>query len=114
MNAPGRSLRETARDLQERAARAGMEHPARLAELSPREIELEFRALAARRQREAELADLQAWLIGRYVLLALYAPRRFPRRPDAIVRKSETMADADMKRVFSAMAARREEEHGDC
>lgn len=114
MSAPGQGLRETARDLAERAARAGMENPCNLLSLSPREIELEFRALAARRQRDAEMADLQAWLIGRYVLLALHAPRRFPRRPDAVARKTEVMADADMKRVFSAMAARREEDHGDC
>lgn len=110
----GMQLRQSARELVQQAARAGMQHPGEILHFSPREIETEFRALAARRQRETEQLDLLAWLTGRYVLMAMHVPRRYPHRPDGVLHKKEAMAAADMKRVFAAMAARREEEHGDC
>lgn len=109
MNAAGGgSVREGAAALAESAAKAGMHAPWQLLACTPREIELEFSALARRRQEEAECMDLLAWLVGRYVLIGMHAPKRYPRRPDAIRRAAGEMTDAQMKEVFAGMAARRE------
>lgn len=105
-------LRQSALELVERAARLGVDAPWRLLDMTAREMEWFFRAEAARRQREAEQADLAAWLTGRYVLAALHAPRRFPRRPDGVLRRPPSMSDDDMKQVFLNFAAQRRERHG--
>lgn len=106
------SLRAELLALQERAADLGLGQVERLGEYTPREIQLIFRAEAARRNRRAQDADFLAWLVGRYVLLAIQAPRRFPRRPDAVVRQPRRMSDAEMKAAFVAMATERRERHG--
>lgn len=108
-----KSLRLCAREMMYDAAQAGFSGAQRLGALSPREIELELAALAERRRQEAELADFQAWLTGRYVLFSLHAPRRYPRRPEGVCRRPRRMTDDEMKAVFAAMAAERRE-HGGC
>ena len=111
----GGSVREGAAALVESAAKAGMHAPWRLAARTPREIELEFSAFARRRQEEAERMDLLAWLVGRYVLIGMHAPKRYPRRPDAIRRAAGEMTEMQMKKVFVDIAARREARgNGDC
>lgn len=107
-----RSLRKDAEALTEQAARAGMENAGRLARMTPREIEMEIEAFSAERQRRAEEMDLLAWLAGRYVLTALHAPRRYPMRPDGVARRPREMTQENMKRVFAAMAGRREKNGG--
>lgn len=108
----GTGVRESAAELIRSAAGAGMDAPRRLLQLTPREIEEEFTALGRRRQLEAEKLDLLAWLVGRYVLIGVHAPKRYPRRPDALRRPAGRMTDAQMKNVFAGMAARREEDDG--
>lgn len=102
-------LKDSARELMRIAADAGMDGAWMLLSLTPREIEAAFRAAAEKRRRALELADAAAWLTGRYILAAVHAPRRYPRRPDGVLhRKREMDADA-MKRVFAAMAVQRRE-----
>lgn len=84
-----------------------MEDARALLDMTPNEIKARFDACAARRRQAAQDADLLGWLVGRYVLIALHAPRRYPRRPDALVRRARRMSGAEMKRVFAAMAAER-------
>lgn len=114
MNAAGEahSLRSAARELISRAAGAGIEEAYLLTTLSPREIELYLQAIEEKRREDVERMDMQAWLTGRYVLMAMHAPRRYPHRPEGVRQKNKAMADESMKRVFLAMAARREDEHG--
>lgn len=112
MKGGGQSLRERAEELVRAAADAGMDGAWKLLCLTPREIETAFRAAAARRRLELELADAAAWLAGRYVLAAVHAPRRYPRRPDGAVRRPREMDADEMKRVFAAMAAQRRENGG--
>lgn len=107
------SLRESAAALVKRAAELGIEGAYDLLNLTPRELQAEFACAAARRRREAEMADLQAWLTGRYVLAALHAPRRYPRRPNGLNFPAQAMTDEQMKRVFVSMAAERREPNGD-
>lgn len=107
-----KSLKKTALDLVSRAAEAGIENAYLLPGLSPREIDLLLKAIEKKRREEAQRMDMQAWLVGRYVLAAVHAPRRYPRRPDGFGHEKKAMTDGDMKRVFAVMAARREEEHG--
>lgn len=106
------ALRASARSLVDEAVQAGMEDAWRLPELTPREIGERFSAMAAQRQREAERMDMLAWLVGRYVLTAVHAPRRYPRRPDAVLKRPRAMSDSEMKGVFSAMAEKRREMDG--
>lgn len=106
------SLRVHMERMIEQAARAGMEDARQLADMTLHEMELELTAFSARRQKMAENMDLLAWLIGRYVMTALHAPRRYPTRPDGIVRKQGEMAPADMKQVFRAIAERRNDDGG--
>ena len=73
---------------------------------------MEFEALLCRRRLAAEQADLHAWLAGRYVLMAMHAPRRFPRLPDGIHHPAEEMTPAQMKQVFAHIAAKRGETDG--
>lgn len=115
MNAGGKqsSLKSSARELVLRAAEAGIENAHRITALSPREIELQMKAIAARRRAEGQRMDLLAWRIGRYVLSAVHAPRRYPKHPDEFQKNSAAMSDLDMKRAFLSMAARKEEQHGD-
>lgn len=103
----GQSLRACADELVKSAAEAGFSGAWRLTEHTPREIRLELEAFARERRREAELADLIAWRTGRYVLCALHAPRRYPRRPDLFGHRKQNMTDEEMKRVFAAMVAER-------
>ena len=85
----------------------------RLLRLTPREIEMEFEALACRRQMQAEQADLAAWLAGRYVLMAVHAPKKFPRSPDGVRRPAREMTPERMKQVFVHIAAKEGYENGD-
>lgn len=110
----GASVRKCARELAERAADAGIGGAWTLLARTPREIELELRAHAARRRQAAEDADLSAWLTGRYALLGVHAPKRYPRRPDAVARRPRRMTDVEMKRAFAAIAARGEVMDGGC
>lgn len=108
------AVRKSAEELLLRAAEAGIAHPERLLRCTPREIELAFLAQTANRQRRLEEIDLLAWLIGRYVTIGMHAPKRFPRRPNAVqVRKTE-MTDAQMRRVFMDFAERRGKTDGSC
>jgi len=79
---------------------------------TPAEIEAEFEALVCRRRIQAEQADLAAWLAGRYALLAVHAPRKFPRMPDGLRRSPEAMSPGQMKQVFANIAAREEWKNG--
>lgn len=97
-----------------RAAEAGIGGAWKLMERTPRELEMELRAHAARRQATMEEMDLQAWLAGRYAMLAMHAPKRYPRRPDAVRRRPARMSDGEMKQVFAALAAGRGGEDGGC
>lgn len=106
------ALRAAARSLVDEAVQAGMEDAYLLTEMTPREIGQRFSAIAAQRQREAERMDMLAWLVGRYVLTAVHAPRRYPRRPDAVLKKSRAMSDSEMKRVFFALSEKRRETDG--
>ncbi len=112
MNAGG--VRRTARYLEQRAAQEGLAQAHRLGEFTPREIASLFHAEAARRRQRAQQADFTAFLIGRYVALAIHAPRRYPRRPNAVREVGRQMPPEEMKRLFMDMAARREMGHGDC
>jgi len=105
-------LARSARSLVERAADAGMHRAGDLLHLTPREIELELRALAARRQQRMQDADLQAWLTGRYVMAALHAPRRYPRRPDGVIMPRRAMDDEQIKRAFVQLAEKRRDPNG--
>ena len=89
--------------MQARAARAGLQIDVGL--LTPREI---MNAFEAARQRARD-ADFLAWLIGRYVALAVHAPGRYPGRPNAV---REIMEPQDMKRCFAALSERGKA-HGD-
>ena len=73
---------------------------------TPREIESAFRSAAGKHRRELELADAAAWLAGRYMLAAVHAPRRYPRRPDGVLHRAREMDPDEMKRVFTAMQRR--------
>lgn len=105
-------MRQSARELVRRAAEAGMENPRRLLECTPAEIEDEMRALQARREEQLERLDLLAWLVGRYVMTVVHAPRRYPRRPDGVRKSPSNMTDMQMKQVFAVLAARRRDEVG--
>lgn len=75
--------------------------------LSPLEAEWELTAFAARRRLEMERLDDLAWLTGRYVSIGVNAPKKYPRRPDGVVRKPVRMDDLAMKQVFLHLAERR-------
>lgn len=98
--------------LEARAADLGIREAWKLGAHTPREIEMIFRAESGRRQRQAEEADLQAWLTGRYVLSAIHAPKRFPRRPDAVGKVPRKMTDVEMKAAFMAMTGKGGTRHG--
>ena len=99
----------SARDrLQEQVDAAGLDID--VGNMTPREVTAAFdRALERRRQRALD-ADFLAYLIGRYVALAVHAPKKYPQHPDAVRR---TMKDNDMKRCFVALSERGKA-HGDC
>lgn len=98
--------------LMENAAAAGVSHAWEWQHLSPAQLDLEIKALDARRKRELEQIDLLAWLAGRYVLCALHAPRRYPRRPDGIILPRAPMSDAQMKGVLMRLAEKGREQNG--
>ena len=89
--------------MQAQAARAGLQIDIGL--LTPREIMDVFEA-ARQRARDA---DFLAYLIGRYVALAVHVPGRYPTHPDAV---REVMTGQDMKRCFVALSERGKA-HGD-
>ncbi len=102
------SARETLRSLQDVADAAGLDID--VGGMTAREVTAAFdRALERRRQRALD-ADFLAYLIGRYVALAVHAPKRYPRHPDAVRR---VMKDHEMKRCFAALSGRGKA-HGDC
>ncbi len=86
------------------AARAGMADVPSLPDLTPRELSWAIESCLSRRQDSLEMIDLGAWLIGRYVMTALYNPRKYPKSPDGIRRRREAMTDDEMKDVFLSMA----------
>jgi len=88
--------------------------PWQLLRLTPREIGMEFEALAARDHQRAARADLAAWLAGRYVMLAVHAPRKFPRSPDMVRGPMREMSPDQIKQVFKHIAAKRGEPNGNC
>lgn len=94
------------------AADAGVSRAWDLAGLTPAQLDLELKALDARRKRELEQIDLLAWLTGRYVLCALHAPRRYPRRPDGVILPRAPMSDAQMKGVLMRLAEKGREQNG--
>ncbi len=87
---------------------AGMERAWELINLTPREVENAFAAEAARREQAAERMDLLACLIGRYAMIAVHAPRRYPDAPNGIVRAPRAMSDDEMRRALISIAQRRE------
>ena len=114
MNAPGGgNMKQSAAEMVETAAQAGMERPWDILALSPAEIELQFRALAAKRQAQLESIDLLAYLAGRYVLMAFHAPKRYPRRPDGISHPPRKMTDKQIKQFFADLSAGKEAVNGD-
>lgn len=109
----GGDVRRSAAELVQSAAQLGMDEPWRITALTPAEIELKFRALSAKRQAEAEKIDMLAYLTGRYVLIAIHSPRRYPRRPDGVSHPPPKMTDNQMKQFFADLAARKGAENGD-
>ena len=99
------SLKKSAQELIKSAAEAGISRAWELAAFTPREIEMELAAIAQQRRQENHQLDLLAWLTGRYALYGMHAPRRYPRRPDAVACSPRRMSAEEMKRVFVAMAA---------
>lgn len=83
-----------------------MPDAARLWAMTPREIGWTLNAFSAACRRENERTDLLAWLIGRYGMFALHAPRRYPKQPDAVRRPEPVMTDDQMKQVFVNLAGR--------
>ena len=106
-------IRSEAAELIASAAQAGVERPWEILDLSPGEIEWFFRSLAARRQAELEKIDTLAYLAGSYVLTAFHAPRRYPRRPDAVAHPPKKMTDKQMKQFFADLSAGKGAENGD-
>ena len=88
---------------------AGMARAWELADLTPREIENAFAAEAARREQAAERMDLLACLIGRYTMIAVHAPRRYPDAPNGIARTPRAMSDDEMRSALISIAQRRGE-----
>lgn len=78
----------------------------RLFRLTPAEIEWELTAFAARRRLQMERLDDLAWLTGRYAAIGVNAPKRYPHKPDGVVRRPAEMDDEAMKQVFLRMAER--------
>ena len=108
MGALGRRIRA----LIENAAAAGVSRAWEWESLTPAQLDLELKALDARRKRELEQIDLLAWLTGRYVLCALHAPRRYPRRPDGLILPRAPMSDMQMKGVLMRLAEKGREQNG--
>lgn len=104
---------DAAREIVSRAAKAGVSRAWELLSLTPGEIELEFEAIAGRQRMQARQDDLAAWLTGRYVLMALHQPRKFPRSPDGVRLPPEEMTSSQMKQAFMRIAAKRGEANGD-
>ncbi len=94
------------------AAAAGMERAWDMAYLTPREIEMAFAAERARREQAADRLDLLACLAGRYVMIAVHAPRRYPAAPNGIARAPKAMSDEDMRRTLISIARRRKSNGG--
>jgi hypothetical protein len=90
----------------ERLADMGMKGAGRLIHLTPREIDREVRAFAARRARDAENLAAHAWLVGKYVALGVNAPARYPARPPKLHARARTMTAAEMKRALLSAAGR--------
>lgn len=89
-----------------RLTEVGFEGAWRLFDLTPMEVEWEISAFAARRRLELERMDELAWLVGRYAAIGVNAPRRYPKRPDGVVRRTAPMNDEAMKQVFLRLAQR--------
>lgn len=103
-NRPG--LRRSFLDAVYRLTEVGFEGAWRLFDLTPMEVEWEISAFAARRRLELERMDELAWLVGRYAAIGVNAPRRYPKRPDSVVRRTAPMNDEAMKQVFLRLAQR--------
>ena len=82
-----------------------MPHAAALMEMTPREVELELTAFAAREKARR----LETWLLGRYVAIAVHDPSRYPPPPFGI--SPASMTDDEMKQRLLAM--RGKDEHND-
>lgn len=88
---------------------AGMARAWDLVHLTPREIENAFAAEAARREQAAQQMDLLSCLIGRYTMIAVHAPRRYPEAPNGIVYAPRAMSDDEMRTALISIAQRRGE-----
>ena len=106
-------VRRAAQAMIHQATEAGLSQLDALGDMTPREIDRLFRAEAARRRAWMQRADLMAFLVGHYAALAVHAPRRYPRRPNAVRESGRRMPPEEMKRFFVEMAAREAEKHGD-
>lgn len=93
----------------DKAAEAGFPCPAQLFLMTPKQVEWELTAFAARRRREIENIDALAWLTGQYAAIGVHAPKKYPKRPGS--EKSErVMSDEEMKRALLNLAGRSEVE----
>ena len=90
-----------------RAAEAGLDHPARLFFMTPAEIEWELNAFAARRRRETENLGALAWLTGQYAAIGVHAPKKYPKSPVG-AKVNRPMSDEEMKRALLSFAGRSE------
>ena len=99
-----RDIRDALCALQGRATEMGLRID--LGNMTPREIRHFFEAAQADARRRAHRADFQAFLIGRYVALAMHAPGRYPKRPNAVRDAAHAMSPEVMKRCFADMAER--------
>lgn len=72
---------------------------------TPRELELELKAFAAREKKER----LETWLLGRYIAIAVHDPAHYPLPPADL--SPADMTDEEMKQRLLAM--RGKEEHND-
>ena len=103
--------RERFSEIVNRAARAGVSHPERLFHQTPKEMEWTFASFSAQKRRELELADIAAWLTGRYVALALLAPNRYPERPNGVLTADaeSAMTDLEIQQAFQSIFGKGEE-----
>lgn len=90
----------------ERLAALGMEGVGRFFSWTPREIEWEIRAFAAKKIAVTDALSALAWLMGGYVTLGVHAPGRYPKTMPGRVTHG-TMTDEAMKQVFLSLAGRR-------
>ena len=105
------NVRERFLEIARQAAEAGYPDAQSLFSLTPTEIEWALNAFAAQERRSSRRMDAQAWLTGRYAAIGWHAPRRYPRRPNAVYTPPAQMSDREMKDVFERLARRMNADH---